>query len=165
MSQNAGRDNVFGGTARAAQTSRTKKFASAGRSSRRRRAGGPATRMTRPPRRRSSRTPPGWTPVSMSGSALPFGRMSGADSLDARAPVGAVDQAPLRRAPVCRVERHRQQPAAAVGLPLVDSAVAIGVFFGAREMIVVVVLGAPDPAVFPRELNLHDLAARVGVRP
>src|SRR5207244_2681577 len=80
--------------------------------------------------------------------------------------VGGVDQAAIREAAVGRVERDRRQAAALECLPLVDDAVAVGVFLGANGKILFIVLGAADLPVAPGgNLEALDCAVGPGIRP
>jgi hypothetical protein len=53
--------------------------------------------------------------------------------LDADGAVCGVNQSSIRGTAMCRIERDRRQAAALERLPLVDDAVAVGVFLGARR--------------------------------
>ena len=64
------------------------------------------------------------------------------------------------------IECHRREAGALVGFPLVDLSVAVGVFLGAHESILLVVLDAIDLAVaLVGEVDAGGGTVRIRVRP
>ena len=71
--------------------------------------------------------------------------------------VGPINESAIRKPVVRRVKSDAREVVAVVGFPFVDLAVAVAVFFGARDDVLVVVLDAVDPAVaLRRELRPGD---------
>ena len=83
-----------------------------------------------------------------------------------RAAVGAVDQPAIGRAAVRLIERHRREDRTVIGFPLVDPAVAVGVFLGAHQDVLLVVLETVHFAVATRgHVDADNRAVRSGIRP
>src|SRR5262249_44440395 len=114
--------------------------------------GRPARRGAR--RERPCRCPPRSLAVSVKGSWSSFccQRLKGAGAVwigfdVIEGAIGPVDQPSIRLAAMVRVERHKSEHAAAVGLPLVDGAVAVCIFLNARHRTVLEVLPSGDFSV------------------